>query len=464
MEEKPGASKSSHNISRHTIVMRRAKDEDAQRLADSDAGEQARSSWRGEQRPDKTVSARGNASARSGNATARSGGAAAARNDASARSEASAHGKAPAREGSETSRRSRSGRMTSSSARTVSGRTVVVHREGEVSGRLRMEGDRASSVRVTGGDTIIRYESGDMVIRRGARRAQIRRQLLMGYAAGYIVLFGLYMYFLFACTYSLSPEAFVSRVFAMRHGSSEEDLRRAAIEEARSSRTPAEVRLAQALSFYDASGEMVQIEAGTRLTLATAVKLGKAILNDMEKDPGKRSFQQPIRLFNESYIANMNWPHWLTVYNSLGFFLLVGLFLWRPILNYLGTQGKKTEAAVQYARLAQEEAREYREKYRRLAAETSALDERLRGETAEAIEANRETVLADARKRAEGMEGGIREALDREAEALAVSLGNTAAAAACERARELLSKRLGPAEHDAAIDALIADIAGLRQA
>lgn len=423
MDETPGASKSSHNISRHTIALRKAKDEDAQRLSGTEEGERTRSSWRGE------------------------------RSDASSR-----------RENAEASRRSRSARMASSSARTISGRTVVVRREGEVSGRLRLEGDRAASVRVTGGDTIIRYESGDMVIRRGTQRAKIRRQLLMGYAAGYIVLFGLYMYFLFACTYSLSPEGFVTRVFAMRHGSSEEDLRRAAIDEARSSRTPAEVRLAQTLSFYDASGELIQLEAGTRLTLATAVKLGKAILNDLNKEPAKRSFQQPIRFYNDSYIANMNWPHWLTIYNSLGFFLLVGLFLWRPILNYLGTQGKKTEAAVQNARFAQEEAREYREKYRRLAADTSALDERLRGEAAEAIETEREAILTDARNRTEGLESGIREALEREAETVALSLGNAASAAACEQARKLLEKRLGQAEHDAAIDGLIADIAGTRLA
>ncbi len=418
MADRPGSFRSHNKVSRHTMVMRKAKDDNARRLTETD---EAR------------------------------------------RLEEEASAPAP-----------RSGRTrvdrgaTSRAERRVSGRTVVVQREGEASRRLsvttRLEGERAASIRVTGGDTIIRYESGDMVIRRGARRAQLRRQLIWAYALGYLLLFGTYGYFLLTGTSAVTPEAFIDRAFAMRHSSTVPDLERAAFEAMRGNRTPAEVRVAEPLSFYDENGDLVHVEAGSRLTLVTAATLGKAILDDMKKDPSKRNFNKPIRLYNETYLANMNWPHWLSMYNSLGFFLLLVLFLWRPILNYLGTQAKKTEAAVRNARDAQDEAQEYREKYRRLADDIARQDGEMRTEAEAGMEADKAEALKHAKIQAEELEGSIRAALETEARTQVGQIGARAAAAACDRARAVLTEKLGQADHDAAIDELIADILAMKPA
>ena len=418
------------------MIMRKARDEDARRLADADAdGVSVDESRRV---LDTAETAR--RSAETGFV---------APPDASRRSAVAAGGGKP-----------------SPSDRTVSGRTVVIHREGEASKRLtvstHLAGQHATSVRVTGGDTIIRYQSGDMVIKRGARRAQLRRQLIWAYALGYLLLFGAYLYFLIFGTTTITPEEFVQKAFSRRHSSALIDLERAAFEAMRGNRTPAEVRLAEPLAFYDENKDMIRVESGSRLTLVTGSKLGKAILDDQKKPANQQTFTKPLRLYQETYIANANWPYWLTVYNALGFFLLLFLFLWRPLLNYLGTQGKKTAAALRDAREAQEKAMEYRNKYRRLASDIQERGERMRTEAEAEAEAGLEAALAGAKRQAETIEGSIQGAIDAEAGKIAGGLGTRTVNAACDRAMALLANRLGPADHDAAVDELIADIASMR--
>ncbi len=176
MADQSGSYKSSHNVSHRTTVIRRAKDEDARRLAEKEESS----------RLSDAVAAK------------------------DARSSASTRVRRSSRDTVTTSR---------SSGRTVSGRTVVVRREGGISGRLpistRISGPQ-TSVKVTGGDTIIRYQSGDMVVKRGARRAQLRRQVVWGYALGYLLLFGCYLLFLFTGTASIEPMDFVEKGFARR--------------------------------------------------------------------------------------------------------------------------------------------------------------------------------------------------------------------------------------------------------
>ncbi len=419
MADRPKSYRSGHNLSRRTIVMRKAKDEDARRLAEKEESQRM--------------------------------------SDA-----ALTH----AVRKSATTRISTPGRKSRSvSDRSVSGRTVVVHREGAISNRLdvstRISGPQAS-VRVTGGDTIIRYESGDMVVKRGARRARLRRQLIWAYALGYLLLFGLYLFFLITGTTLVEPMDFVQRSFARRHSSDVIDLERAALEAMRGNRTPAEIRLAETISFYDENHDTIQVAAGDRLTLLTAAKLGRAILEDQTRPVENRTFAKPFKVYRESYLSNLNWPYWLTVYNAIGFFLLLLLFLWRPLQNYLGTQGKKTAVALRNSQEAQDEAEEYRNKYRNMAAELEQRSESLRNDIDSSIEEERAAALDNARKSAERIAGGIETALDTEARARTERLGEHAAREACRLARELLEKRLGQAEHDAAIDELIADIGAVR--
>lgn len=290
MADKPGSFRATPRVSRHTMVMRRAKDEDARRVAE---------------REDGVVVHDAGASAR---LTAR---------------------------GANTQRIERPGTL---SERTMSGRRVVVEHEGSVSGRYtRLSGSHATSVRVAGGDTIIRYQSGTMVIRRGAKRVSLRKQIIWLYALGYLLLFGCYMVFLLTGKTSITPEGFIEQAFYMRHSSEVLDLERAALEAMRGNRTPAEIRMAQTLRFYDQNHDTVHVEKGDRLTLLTAAKLGHAIIEDQKRPVDRREFREPFAIYREGYLSTVNWPYWMTFYNALGFFLLLGLFLWRPIMHYLGT-------------------------------------------------------------------------------------------------------------------------------
>ncbi|MCC8179731.1 MAG: ATP synthase F0 subunit B [Planctomycetes bacterium] len=350
------------------------------------------------------------------------------------------------------------------SARRVSGRTVIVHQGGDVSKRLtvstRASGAQAS-VRVTGGDTIIRYQSGDMVVKRADRRAQVRRRVIWSYALGYLILFGLYGYFLLTGTRTITPDQFVESAFSLREGETVLDLERAAMETMRGNRTPAEVRLAQPLSFHDANNDTITIATGERLSLLTGAKLGQAILRDQRRPADRRALAEPIKLYKETYLANMNWPFWLTLYNAFGFFLLLFLFLWRPIRDYLGTEGKKTAVALRTARDAQETAAKLRDDYRSLSSELEERKIRLRRETLEAGEKEQNAALINARAQAGQMVGGWQQILEDEAERSAARLGADTAGQAIRLAKTLLEQRLGQAEHDMAIDELIADITAM---
>ncbi|MCC8167703.1 MAG: hypothetical protein LIQ31_16575 [Planctomycetes bacterium] len=415
MADRPGSFRQSQRVSRHTMVMKKAKDDDARRLAEREEGGEAS----------------GRATAVSARLTAR---------------------------GAVTRRLERQ-----ESGRTISGRRVVVEHEGTVSGRQRtsLTGRQATSVKVAGGDTIIRYKSGDMIIRRGAKRQSIRRQAIWTYALGYILLFGCYMYVLLAGTTTVTPEAFLDRAFSLRHSDGIVDLERAALVAMRGNRTPAELRLAQRLSFYDENNDTVVVEKGARLTLLNAAKLAHAIIQDQSRPPDRRAFQEPFRVYEESYLANINWPYWMTFYNALGFFLLLGLFLWRPLMHYLGTQGKKTAVALRNSRDAQAEALEYRNKYRSLAGEINEQKDRVKKDIARMTESEMEAALDDARRQADQISGSVATALDNAAERFSDDIRGDAAQRACDQARRILEKRLGPAEHDAAIDELIADLAGM---
>lgn len=410
-----------HSVSKHTMVMKRAAADDAERVARRDAEAAAK--------PSDSAAVSKRLSARLTGQSAKA--------------------------------------EPPPGAKTVSGRTVVIRREGDISKRLtvstRVTG-QPTSVRVMGGDTIIRFQSGDMLIKRGARRAALRRQLLWAYAVGYLALFVLYGYFLLTGTTSITPEEYLNKAFRLRHSSAEADLEQAALAAMRGSRTPAEVRFAEPLSFYDADKEMNRIAAGDRLTLATAVRLGKMIIEDQQKPAASRTFAKPFLLYKETYLANLNWPYWLTVYNAIGFFLLILIFLWRPALNYLGTQGQKTAASIRDAREAQEEAKNIREDYRKLEADLGERRERLVMEAKKTIEREHAEAETQARARADAMVGGVGGALAAEAKATALHLERAVALEACRLAGKLLGERLGPEDHDAAIDALIDDVGKMKLA
>ncbi|MDR1521048.1 MAG: ATP synthase F0 subunit B [Planctomycetota bacterium] len=333
---------------------------------------------------------------------------------------------------------------------------------GKISSVTRFFGPARSSGRSARGNTLVRYESGRMEIRRGARQLSIRRQILLGYAIGYFLLFSLYGYFLLSGKVEISPEDFVQRGFALRRGTGVEDLERAAFEAMRGFRTPAEVRLAEALSFYDENKEMLRVEAGSRLTLPVAAKLGKAILEDMKLPEKVRVFTRPLTLYQESFLASLDWPHWLTVYNSIGFFLLAAVFLWRPFMNYLAVQGRKTAAALKNAREAREATLTMNGKYAELDRDIDIRKADLLAEAEADGAARLAETLAAAKIRADDIAGGILNSLEIETGRRAARLGGQTALLACNQAREILEKRLGEAEHAAAIEELIACILAWR--
>lgn len=386
-----------------------------------------------------------------------------------------------ARAGASVSARS-GARPASESARS---HTIVMRRDGDkdavvldsrkVSARLsardsgRSSGRAASSsarttasFRAKGGDTIIRYEGGRTIIKRAPRRDEVRRQLIVGYSVIYLFLFILYGVFLFTGTRELTPEEFIKKAFSKRQGTELFDLERAAMLAMKGNRTPAEVRFAEPLSFYDENKDMVRVEAGDRLTLLTAAKLGQAVIEDLGRSEKNRTFGKPFILYDETFLASLDWPFWLMLYNLLGFFLLLIIFLWKPISHYLGAEAKKTAAAIDNAKNAQVEAEELLDAYRELAADIEAKRADETRNMTESVREEGEAALIEAQKQAEAIKEGVGSAAENEMRRARRRLRENLAREACARARAAIEAGMTPEIHDRAVADVIRDIGGMK--
>ncbi len=298
-------------------------------------------------------------------------------------------------------------------------------------------------------------------LRPAERRAGSRRRALVFYAAGYFLLFGCHLYVVCTGKTAITPAEFVEKSFARAKSTDITDLENAARAAMRGNRTPAELHLAQAVSFRDENGDTVRVEAGNRLTLPAAARLARAVIEDGAKPERLRVFTQPIAIYRETHLAGLNWPVYLSLYNAFGFFLLLWLFLRRPLLLALGTEGKKTAAALRNARSALEEAEAYKQKYRALSVEVAERTEALRAAAKERARAEREEALADAARQAEAISLGVRSALEGEERERAEAMGRDAAMRACDGALEIVRGRLGDDDHDLLVEELITRLAAM---
>ncbi|MDR3211493.1 MAG: hypothetical protein LBU79_06220 [Planctomycetota bacterium] len=341
----------------------------------------------------------------------------------------------------------RSGSVTIKKTKVVSGR-FISQREG-----LR------TSIRLRPGDTILRKQGGQtLILHRRQPRFTLKTQVLTAYALGYVVVFALYFAFLLGGTWELDPQDYLTRSFPGHQGNTAHALRRAALDAMRGSRTPAEVRFAEEFTFYNQAKDLIKIEAGQRLTLLNGAELGEAILADQLLEEKSRIFKEPFLLLKEYWLAAIDWPYWLMLYNLVGFYLLGIILLYRPIMDHLGTQGKKTMAAVETARQARREAANIREKAR---AQKEALDTKEREQTAKLAEEMAEwqqTAVLAAEKKASSIISGLSGIVAVETAMTLSRLKNTTATAACREAETILASVTRISDHNRAIDQLIANL------
>jgi F0F1-type ATP synthase, subunit b len=322
---------------------------------------------------------------------------------------------------------------------------------------------RHESFRLKAGDTVIRRQGGETLIRRRvAHKTSSRRQLLIAYAIGYVVIFGLYLMFRLTSTYEMECEDYLTHAFSRRQGETIVDLERAAYEAMRGNRTPAEVRFADDLSFYDRRKNLVKIHAGDRITLQNSAKLARAILDDLRRPPENSEFSKPFKLYEETWLASVDWPYWLMAYNLLGFYLLCGLFLWKPISDFLATQGNKTSSALENVRKAHEHSEDLRDSYRQFTAALEKRREKLEGDIETWAEDERNSALGKAHSQAASIAGSVAAAMATEVHTVREELLSSTVNEACRRAAEIVRGKAGKAEHDAAIDNLINEIESMK--
>jgi F-type H+-transporting ATPase subunit b len=213
-----------------------------------------------------------------------------------------------------------------------------------------------------------------------------------------------------------------------------------------------QVTLWERLVFTAPDGIKFDIEAGTTLSKKQILALGQTIIADLAKK--KEDKQIGKFLINRFPI---DFKTIMTVYNIFGLFLLGYTFLKSPLLGFLDSGAKEVRSEIQKAREAREHAETIKERYEALIAQIE-VEKAERAERAERDgKVERQRILEDARREAKEIvkhvQTGIEATIYHEIENLRRSIAREALA----YAKDLASKDLSEADHEAALDAFVAD-------
>lgn len=284
-----------------------------------------------------------------------------------------------------------------------------------------------------------------------------RYRLVWLYGIGYVALIVLYLVFIFTGSYSMSPDDYLTKSFPKRTADTAEGLARAAMDAGYGERTPADVRFAQTLTFIDVAGDPIAIKKGDRITLPQAVQLGLAILADEKKPAAARMYTQPFSIYYETPLATLDWAYWLTFYNLVGFFLLIAVFLGKPIGNYLVHESAKVSQAIINAKQAEAEAIKLRDRYNTLVKELELQKNELLEAANTDVNAESERIIATAHSEAKAILSGVQEALDAEIHSVTERLRTETIKEASRQALAIVTREVRPSDHESAIETFVRD-------
>jgi F-type H+-transporting ATPase subunit b len=275
-----------------------------------------------------------------------------------------------------------------------------------------------------------------------------RKRFLAYYLIGYAFLAAVYVYFLLTVPTELTPQAYLEQGFSQTTDRGAEALEDALLE-------PAHIRLWEPIAFTTPDGRRYSIPARATLNADEAAALAKTLLAEKNK-PAKEREVGTLVVFEESALGHVPWPYVLTVYNILGLFLLLYVFVWGPMQGLLDGKIRETNEELAAARKAREEAQRLKKRYENILAEIEAEKARLEETGRREFEEEHERILATARHEADLLLETMRQSLSAEVAVATGRLREEIASAAVARARETLAAKASRDDHARAVEDFLA--------
>lgn len=318
--------------------------------------------------------------------------------------------------------------------------------------------------------------AADPAGQKASRKAAVKAWLY-GYAAFYVVMFVLFFFSLATRAEKLSPQQWLERAGSGgllsgwqgrldhpdAHSADElAQLYAKRLVEVAPPGPPSagEVRLIDAYSFSLPDGTRHTVESGQRLTRADVAALARAMVIDagQGKVDANHKPMADLKVYKDSFLNDRDWNYILTIVNLIGFFLLVGLFLWGPLSGALGNMAGKAAQALERAQGAQAEAEEIKRKYIALQEEVATRREQNEKSAVSDVEEERARILESARHEAAALMEHLKASMDAEVAAAKEKIKGDVVRSALASARTALEQSVNEADHNAAVEAFIEDV------
>jgi|GEM_PF-5620012 F-type H+-transporting ATPase subunit b len=271
--------------------------------------------------------------------------------------------------------------------------------------------------------------------------------VVKAYLAVYAVLFLGYVTFLLTGKEAINGQAFINRAFP---GTGEM--------ETRFDEKNGHLRMWSDLTFSARHGDAMvrhRIPEGEILTRNEAIILAGTIVDNPDE-------VKEIVIYKSGFLCKVPWPYMMTIYNIFGMFMLLIVFLRQPLGGALDESARKTRESLAAAEQARVEAQELKKRYENLVAEIEAEQRRMDENAKVEFVEEQARILQTARHEAAGIIESMKSSLDAEVAIQAKKLKARVAGEALAAAREAILREVGKADHDAAVDAFVADVKKVR--
>lgn len=282
-------------------------------------------------------------------------------------------------------------------------------------------------------------------------------KLAIAYAAGYILLLGAYVVYIFTGSTTITPKEYLEKAFPNTNIASD-NLKEVITEKAHirmwNSKTP---------PFDDNRGVRYHLPENVRLNDAQAVALAQAIIKDNQKPEEDRIFHT-LSVYDDdgnaenAFFINLPWYAIMNLYNLAGLYVFLYCVLSGPLGGYLSSTARETREALANANKMKEEANDLKKKYEEMLSEVEAEKQRLSQNEKEEFEEEREHILKMATHEAETALENLKKSVEAEMTSAAEGLRSKIASQAITKAREIIALKAADKEHSDAVSQFVEDL------
>lgn len=193
------------------------------------------------------------------------------------------------------------------------------------------------------------------------------------------------------------------------------------------------------------------IPADEKISVREAIAIGTA-LRTLPTEAAPRI------VVNKYHLMYSTWSYGLTIYNLLGLFLLLIVFLRDPLAGFLDAQRVQTVTDLEHARDARKEAERIEARRQEILAEVEAKRQEMEATAEEEFAEERTRIIESARHEAKGMLDNLQDRLNAEVAHAAKDLRREVTEEAHRLARQIVEKQADDSVHRQALDSFVKDV------